>query len=115
MKQTNTQVLFRREPRGFPVADEFEIVETAVPLPGPGQLLVGSLFLSLDPYMRMLMGGGWTFFGAVMAPGQVMVGRVLGKVHQQPSSRHRWKPSLSFARGLLGGHERSRPGGVATA
>ncbi len=80
MKQTNTQVLFRREPRGFPVADDFEIVETALPVPGPGQFLVGSLFLSLDPYMRMLMGGGWTFFGAAMVPGQVMVGRVLGKV-----------------------------------
>ncbi len=80
MKQTNTQVLFRREPRGFPVADDFEIVETALPDPGPGQFLGGSLFLSLDPYMRMLMGGGWTFFGAAMVPGQVMVGRVLGKV-----------------------------------
>ncbi len=36
MKQTNTQVLFRREPRGFPVADDFEIVEAPVPVPGPG-------------------------------------------------------------------------------
>ena len=80
MKPMNTQVLFRREPRGFPVADDFEIVETGLPDPGPGQFLVGSQFLSLDPYMRMLMGGGWTFLGSAMVPGQVMVGRVLGKV-----------------------------------
>jgi len=80
MTPTNTQVLFRREPRGLPTPDDFEIVETERPEPGDGQFLVKGLYLSLDPYMRMLMGGGWEFLGAPMTPGQVMVGRVLGEV-----------------------------------
>ena len=80
MTTRNVQILFRREPRGLPTADDFEIVETAVPVPEPGQFLIENQTLSLDPYMRMLMGGGWTFLGSGMRPGQVMVGRVLGKV-----------------------------------
>jgi len=80
MTERNVQVLFRRAPRGLPVAEDFEIVETAVPEPAAGQLLVRGRYLSLDPYMRMLMGGGWTFLGSAMTPGQVMVGRVLGEI-----------------------------------
>ena len=80
MTSTNTQVLFRREPQGLPTEDDFEIIKTPMPEPGSGQFLVKSLYLSLDPYMRMLMGGGWTFLGQGMTPGQVMVGRILGEV-----------------------------------
>ena len=80
MAERNVQVLFRRELRGLLVVEDFEIVETAVPVPAAGELLVRGRYLSLDPYMRMLMGGGWTFLGSGMTPGQVMVGRVLGEV-----------------------------------
>ena len=80
MVERNFQVLFRREPRGLPVEEDFEIVEAAVPVPAAGEFLVRGRYLSLDPYMRMLMGGGWTFLGSGMTPGQVMVGRVLGEV-----------------------------------
>ena len=80
MNATTTQVLFKREPQGFPTADDFDIVKLGLPELAPGQLLVKGLYLSLDPYMRMLMGGGWKFRGTSMAPGQVMAGRVLGVV-----------------------------------
>ncbi len=80
MVDRNVQVLFRREPRGLPVAEDFEIVETALPAPAAGELLLRGRYLSLDPYMRMLMGGGWSFLGSGMTPGQVMVGRALGEV-----------------------------------
>jgi NADPH-dependent curcumin reductase CurA len=80
MTQMNRQVLFRCEPKGLPVADDFEIVETPMPEPGEGQFLIANQYLSLDPYMRMLMGGGWMFRGGAMTPGQVMVGRTLGTV-----------------------------------
>ncbi len=82
MNATNTQVLFRREPRGLPVPEDFEIVEAPVPDLAPGELLIGNLYLSLDPYMRMLMGGGWTYSGSSMKVGQVMVGRTLGVVSE---------------------------------
>lgn len=80
MAMTTTQVLFRREPRGLPAHDDFEILETDLPAPGSGEFLVRGLYLSVDPYMRMLMGGGWQFRGGAMTPGQVMVGRVLAEV-----------------------------------
>ena len=82
MSTTSTQVLFKQEPRGFPAVDDFELVERELPEPATGQFLVKGLYLSLDPYMRMLMGGGWQFRGGSMTPGQVMIGRVLGEVSE---------------------------------
>ncbi len=78
-------MLFRREPCGLPAPEDFEIVETPVPEVAAGQFLIRNLYLSLDPYMRMLMGGGWTYSGSNMKLGQVMVGRTLGVVGE---SRH---------------------------
>jgi len=80
MNATSTQILFKREPKGFPTIADFSIVETELPELAPNQFLVKGLYLSLDPYMRMLMGGGWKFRGHSMAPGEVMAGRVLGEV-----------------------------------
>lgn len=76
----NTQVLFRREPTGLPRVDDFEIVEKPLPEIEENQFLIRSLYLSLDPYMRMLMGGGWTYSGNALSPGVLMVGRILGEV-----------------------------------
>jgi NADPH-dependent curcumin reductase CurA len=39
-------------PQGWPVPENFALVEVDVPEPGPGQLLVRNLFMSVDPYMR---------------------------------------------------------------
>ncbi len=50
----NRQVLFRCEPKGLPSVDDFEIVEKLVPEIGENQFLIRNLYLSLDPYMRML-------------------------------------------------------------
>ena len=47
MATTNTVVLFRREPRGLPRLEDFEVVERPLPDPGPGQFLIRNLFLSL--------------------------------------------------------------------
>lgn len=81
-----TQVLFRRVPDGLPTPDDFEITETELPPLGDGQFLVENLYLSLDPYMRMLMGGGrWQFRGKSLQPGELMVGRCIAEVRE---SRH---------------------------
>lgn len=80
MPTMNTQVLFRAAPAGMPTQDCFDIVETPLPRPDDGQFLVENLYLSLDPYMRMLMGGGWMFRGGGLTPGQIMVGRTIGRV-----------------------------------
>lgn len=77
---TNTQVLFQREPKGLPVISDFEIVERPLPAIGENQFLIRNHYLSLDPYMRMLMGGGWTYSPNMLSPGDLMVGRVLGEI-----------------------------------
>lgn len=76
----NTQVLFHREPNGLPSAGDFKIVEKDLPALGENQFLIRNLYLSLDPYMRMMMGGGWTYSGKSLSPGDLMVGRILGEV-----------------------------------
>lgn len=80
MTEKNTQILFKSAPEGLPTPDNFELAETAMPEPGEGEFLLENLYLSLDPYMRMLMGGGWTYSPNTLSSGDVMVGRILGRV-----------------------------------
>lgn len=77
---SNTQVLFKSSPKEMPAAENFEIAEKPMPKPGAGEFLLKNLYLSLDPYQRMLMGGGWTYSPNVLKPGDLMVGRVIGEV-----------------------------------
>ena len=76
----NTQILFKRSPDGLPSTDDFEIKDVPLPTIQDGQFLLENMYLSLDPYQRMLMGGGWTYSGRVLHPGDLMVGRILGRV-----------------------------------
>ncbi|MCW2872302.1 NADP-dependent oxidoreductase [Actinacidiphila oryziradicis] len=39
-------------PHGWPKPEDFALVETEIPEPGLGQILVRNLYLSVDPYMR---------------------------------------------------------------
>lgn len=79
MTESNQQVLLRRRPNGTPVPDDFEVVETAVPTPGPGQVLVRARFLSLDPYMRGRMSEAKSYAKPVELGG-VMEGQTAGEV-----------------------------------
>src|SRR5712692_5234524 len=46
------QIVLAARPQGKPRVTNFRLEETAVPTPGPGQVLLRVLYLSLDPYMR---------------------------------------------------------------
>ncbi len=39
-------------PHGWPTPENFRTVETTLPDPGPGEVLVRNTFMSVDPYMR---------------------------------------------------------------
>lgn len=61
-------------PHGFPTAaDHFRLVESPVPAPAPGTVLVENLYWSVDPYHREMMDGDF----ALDAP---LEGRTLGRV-----------------------------------
>src|SRR5262245_3309624 len=71
-------VLARRPPAEVAEAD-FRIEEVPVPEPGPGQLLVRVVYLSLDPYMRGRM-RDVPSYAAPVGIGEVMTGGTVGEV-----------------------------------
>lgn len=79
MTATCTQIRLRRRPEGAPRLDDFEIVRVDRPDPGPGEVRVATLWLSLDPYMRGRMNDGPSYARPV-ALGDVMTGEVVGRV-----------------------------------
>jgi len=52
MPDTNRQWLLTDRPHGQPTLDAFELVEEPVPEPGPKEVLLKTLWMSVDPYMR---------------------------------------------------------------
>jgi NADPH-dependent curcumin reductase CurA len=48
----STEIRLAARPHGWPTADTFAVAETEVADPGPGQVLVRNLMMSVDPYMR---------------------------------------------------------------
>lgn len=46
------RVVLAARPKGKPTADDFRLETTEQPDPAPGQMLLATRFLSLDPYMR---------------------------------------------------------------
>ena len=76
---TNRQILLAARPVGFPKDSDFKLVESPVPTPGDGQILVRSIYLSVDPYMRGRMNDVKSYAQPVQI-GEVMGGGVVGKV-----------------------------------
>jgi NADPH-dependent curcumin reductase CurA len=74
--EKNRQVLLAARPRGEPTPDDFRLVESEVPEPGPGQMLLRTIYLSLDPYMRGRMNAGPSYAPPVEVGG-VMEGRAV--------------------------------------
>jgi hypothetical protein len=48
----NRQIVLKSRPEGTPGLDNFALAQTAIPEPGDGEVLMRTLYLSLDPYMR---------------------------------------------------------------
>jgi NADPH-dependent curcumin reductase CurA len=91
----NRQILLKSRPQGAPGLDNFELTETAIPEPGEGELLMRTLYLSLDPYMRGRMSAAKSY-AKPAAVGQPMVGGTVGEVVK---SRH---PSYAAGDAVLG-------------
>ena len=77
--EKNRQILLASRPRGEPTPDNFKLVETDVPEPGPGQMLLHTVYLSLDPYMRGRMDAGASYVPPVEV-GEVMEGGAVCEV-----------------------------------
>ena len=75
----NRKIILNSRPVGAPVADNFRLEESAVPTPAAGQVLLRSLYLSLDPYMRGRMSDAASYAASV-GLGEVMVGSTVSRV-----------------------------------
>ena len=72
-------VVLRRRPSGAPDRSDFDIIEDAIPSPGPGEVVTRTIWLSIDPYMRGRLREQQTYAKAVEI-GEVMTGETVGEV-----------------------------------
>ncbi|WP_322047268.1 NADP-dependent oxidoreductase [Paraburkholderia sp. J67] len=75
----NRRVVLHSRPHGAPTHDNFRLHESAVPAPAEGEVLLRTLWLSLDPYMRTRMNDTASYAPPV-ALGDPMVGATVSRV-----------------------------------
>ena len=49
---TSREIRLKSHPAGMPASENFELATVSVPDPGPGEVQVKNLWMSVDPYMR---------------------------------------------------------------
>jgi NADPH-dependent curcumin reductase CurA len=79
MSQSAQRVVLVSRPVGEPKASDFRIEDQAIPIPGPGEVLLRTIWLSLDPYMRGRMSDGPSY-AAPVPIGGVMEGGTVSEV-----------------------------------
>lgn len=99
MEDRNTQWVVRRAPVGNVRADDFQWVESPIPEPRPGEVLLKTLYLSLAPVMRAYMQGTGVAGEPPLEIGDVIHGRGVAQVVQ---SRHADWPEGSVVQGQIG-------------
>ncbi|MEE2702810.1 MAG: NADP-dependent oxidoreductase [Myxococcota bacterium] len=98
MPEMNRQWLLAARPRGLVKQSDFEFVETPLPEPQDGQVLVLNLYLSFDPAMR-----GWMEDRPSYVP-PVQIGEPMraGSVGQVVATRHPDLKEGDFVQGTFG-------------
>lgn len=81
----NRRIVLASRPQGAPAPGNFRLEEGPVPEPGEGQVLLRTLYLSLDPYMRNLMDEVPPAYAPRVELGATMVG---GTINRVVASRH---------------------------
>lgn len=97
-RPVNRQWRLARRPEGFVRESDFEWVEEPAPVPGEGEVLVRTLYLSLDPAMRAWMTDRPSYIPPV-GIGEVMRAGGVGQVVESRSPGFR---EGQFVQGLFG-------------
>lgn len=82
---SNHRILLKSRPVGAPTDENFLHDEASVESPQDGEVLLRTLYLSLDPYMRGRMSDAKSY-AAPVEIGQVMVGATVSEVVESRSS-----------------------------
>jgi NADPH2:quinone reductase len=75
----STRIALASRPEGAPTAANFRIETVELPEPGEGEVLLRTLYLSLDPYMRGRMSAAKSY-APPLEVGDVMVGGTVSEV-----------------------------------
>jgi NADPH-dependent curcumin reductase len=75
----NHRIVFASWPQGSPVPADFRMVAEPAPTPKTGEVLLRTLYLSLDPYMRGRMTNAPSY-APPLSLGQTMCGQTVGRV-----------------------------------
>lgn len=100
-ERINHKIVLAARPQGAPRPEDFRLIAEPAPEPKEGELLLRTLYLSLDPYMRGRMSEGPSYAPAV-ALGEVMVGGAVSRVVQ---SRNPLFPEGALVTGYTGWQE----------
>src|SRR5260370_14621783 len=84
MSATNRQFKLAARPVGMPKESDFSLTEAPMPVPGDGQVLVKTAYISVDPYMRGRITGVKSYADPVNI-GDMMVGGAVGRVVESKS------------------------------
>jgi NADPH-dependent curcumin reductase CurA len=79
MGTSNRDIRLCKRPQGLPQLGDFELVESPLPAPAPGQALVKNLYMSVDPYMRGRMAERRSYAPSFQL-GEVLQGSAVGRV-----------------------------------
>ncbi len=106
MPGKNKQIKVAAYPKGMPTEADFSLVESDIPQPGDGQVLIKTLYISVDPYMRGLLTPRKSYIDNVH-PGDVMVGGNVGVILEskypalEPGKSTPWQKARTFALSIL--------------
>jgi len=103
MSTMNQQITLAARPSGFPKVTDFDHVESPMRWPSPGQVLVQSIYLSVDPYMRGRM-SDTPSYAPPLGIGEVMPGGAVGRVLESADPRF---AVGAIVQGMLGWQEYS--------
>ncbi|HEX8634149.1 MAG TPA: NADP-dependent oxidoreductase [Pyrinomonadaceae bacterium] len=80
----NRKIILASRPIGLPSVDNFRLVDAEMPRPGEGEVLLKTLYLSVDPYMRGRMNEGKSYV-APFELNETITGGVISEVVESRS------------------------------
>ncbi len=102
------QIVLASRPEGTPTPENFRLETVTLAEPGEGEMLVRTIWLSLDPYMRGRMNAGKSY-AAPVEVGGVMEAGCVGEVI---ASRNTWFASGDIVQGPFGWADHAISDGV---
>lgn len=86
MTESNTQIILKSYPIGWVNQDNFEVRKSTIPEPGENGVIVRNIYMSVDPYMRVLMTGRASYAESFQI-GEPLRAGVVGQVSKSTNAK----------------------------